>query len=208
MSSELTPLVILNAYSRGIFPMAESRDDDEIFWLDPKHRGVIPLNGFHISRSLRKTLLSEPYDIRINTAFTEVVNGCAERDKTWINRQIRDIYSNLFDIGHAHCVEVWDGDALVGGVYGVSLRGAFFGESMFSRRRDTSKIALAYLVSRLSFGGFTLFDTQYLTDHLASLGGLEISRDAYHKQLKGALSGAANFLLQPQQVSGHQVCNG
>ena len=207
MSAELTPLVILNAYSRGIFPMAESREDDEIFWLDPKRRGVIPLDQFHISRSLRKTLLREPYDIRVNTAFNEVVMGCAEREETWINAQIRDIYRELFEIGHAHCIEVWEGDDLVGGIYGVSLRTAFFGESMFSRRRDTSKIAMAYLVSRLKAGGFTLFDTQFLTDHLASMGGQEIAREVYHVQLRAALSGAANFLRQPLTVSGRQVCN-
>jgi leucyl/phenylalanyl-tRNA--protein transferase len=208
MSSELTPLVILNAYSRGIFPMAENRDDDEIFWLDPKLRGVIPLDEFHISRSLKKTLLREPYEIKVNTAFDEVVSACAEREETWINGQIKDIYSELFAIGHAHCVEVWDDDILVGGIYGVSLRTAFFGESMFSRKRDTSKIAMAYLVSRLKFGGFTLFDTQFLTEHLASMGGQEITRDTYHSDLRAALTGAANFHRQPQKVSGHQVCNG
>lgn len=208
MSSELTPIVILNAYSRGIFPMAENRDDDEIFWLDPKRRGVIPLSDFHISRSLRKTLLREPYQIKVNTEFNAVVDACADRPETWINDQIREIYHELFQIGHAHCVEVWDQDELIGGIYGVSLRAAFFGESMFSRKRDTSKIAMAYLVSRLKYGGYTLFDTQFLTDHLASMGGKEISRKEYHEQLTDALEGAANFLRQPPTVSGHQVCNG
>lgn len=205
--AELTPIIILNAYSRGIFPMAESRDDDEIFWLDPKRRGVMPLDGFHISRSLRKTLLQEPYQIKVNTAFEDVVKGCADRSETWINNQISSLYRELFEVGHAHSIEVWDKDELVGGVYGVSLRGAFFGESMFSRRRDASKIALAYLVSRLKHGGFSLFDTQFLTEHLASLGGIEIPRAEYHDQLKDALSGAANFHRQPLQVSGYQVCN-
>ena len=207
MASEITPLVLLNAYSRGIFPMAESRASNEIFWLDPKQRGIMPLDGFHISRSLRRTLLREPYEIRVNTAFKQVVEGCADRDETWINDTILGLYLDLFDVGHAHSVEVWEGDALVGGIYGVSLRGAFFGESMFSRKRDTSKIAIAYLISRLKFGGFALFDTQFMTDHLASLGGVEIPREQYHAKLKDALSGAANFLRQPQPVSGRQVCN-
>ena len=208
MATDLTPLVLLNAYSRGIFPMAESRDSDEIFWLDPKQRGIIPLDGFHISRSLRRTLLREPYEIKVNTAFEQVVHGCADRDETWINDTILALYLDLFDVGHAHSVEVWDDDVLVGGIYGVSLRGAFFGESMFSRKRDTSKIAIAYLVSRLKSGGFSLFDTQFLTDHLASLGGVEIPRAQYHAKLRAALSGAANFLRQPLTVSGYQVCNG
>lgn len=187
--------------------MAERRDDDEIFWLDPKRRGIMPLDGFHISRRLRRTIRAEPYQITINTDFTGVVEGCADREETWINNSIFGIYEELHDIGYAHSLEVWDGFDLVGGIYGVTLRSAFFGESMFSRRRDTSKIALAYLVSRLRHGGFTLFDTQFLTDHLASMGGIEISRDAYRTRLTDALTVGANFHRQPQPVSGHQVCS-
>lgn len=206
MSAELTPSLILNAYSRGIFPMAESREDEGLFWLDPERRGVIPLDGFHISRSLRKTLRREPFDIRIDTDFAGVIEGCADRSETWINGPIFAIYMDLFRAGHAHSVEVWDNDRLVGGVYGVTLGAAFFGESMFSRKPDASKIALAYLVSRLRFGGFTLFDTQFLTPHLASLGGVEIPRASYRQALRAALSAEASFLRQPLQVSGCQVC--
>ena len=203
---ELTPELILNAYAQGIFPMAESRDDDELFWMDPTHRGVMPLDGFHISRSLRKTILRAPYQVKINTDFAGVINGCADRDETWINDKIFNIYMGLFEAGFAHSVEVWDGADLVGGAYGVSLRGAFFGESMFSRRTNASKIAMAYLVSRLNAGGFTLLDTQFLTPHLASLGGIEISRASYRQALRGALKVEANFHQQPQTVSGYQVC--
>ncbi|WP_298292149.1 leucyl/phenylalanyl-tRNA--protein transferase [uncultured Litoreibacter sp.] len=207
MPKDLSPNLILNAYARGIFPMSEARDDEGVFWVDPERRGIIPLDAFRMSRSLRKTILREPYDIRIDTNFAGVIEGCADRDETWINDEIVAIYMDLFDAGHAHSVEVWDGDALVGGVYGVTLRAAYFGESMFSHRRDASKIALAYLVSRLKFGGYQLFDTQFLTDHLASLGGIEISRASYHQALQAALSGEASFLRQPQTVSGRQVCS-
>ncbi|SHE36961.1 leucyl/phenylalanyl-tRNA--protein transferase [Litoreibacter ascidiaceicola] len=203
---ELTPELILSAYAQGIFPMAESREEDELFWLDPEFRGVLPLDGFHISRSLRKTILREPFQIKIDTDFAGVIEGCADRAETWINAPIFSIYMDLFHAGHAHSVEVWDGKELVGGVYGVTLNGAFFGESMFSRRRDASKIALAYLVSRLNAGGFKLLDTQFLTPHLASLGGVEIPRASYRRALRDALSGKANFLRQPLTVSGHQVC--
>ena len=203
---ELTPELILSAYAQGIFPMAESREEDELFWLDPEFRGVLPLEGFHISRSLRKTILREPFQIKIDTDFAGVIEGCADRAETWINAPIFSIYMDLFHAGHAHSVEVWDGKELVGGVYGVTLNGAFFGESMFSRRRDASKIALAYLVSRLNAGGFKLLDTQFLTPHLASLGGVEIPRASYRRALRDALSGKANFLRQPLTVSGHQVC--
>ena len=205
-SDGLTPNLILNAYAQGIFPMAESREDDELFWLDPDVRGVIPLDGFHISRSLRKTILREPYQIKIDTDFAGVIKGCADREETWINAPIFSVYMDLFHAGHAHSIEVWDRQQLVGGVYGVTLKGAFFGESMFSRRPDASKIALAYLVSRLKAGGFKLLDTQFLTPHLASLGGVEIPRASYRRALQDALSVEANFFRQPLTVSGHQVC--
>ncbi len=207
MSADLTPNLVLNAYARGIFPMSESRDDDGLFWVDPDQRGIIPLDGFHISRSLRKTILAEKFQIRVDTAYAGVIEGCADRAETWINDEIFEIYLDLFRAGFAHSVEVWDGRRLVGGVYGVSLRRAFFGESMFSHQPNASKIALAYLVSRLKAGGYSLFDTQFLTPHLASLGGVEISRADYQERLKDALEGEANFLRQPLQVSGYQVCS-
>lgn len=197
MPKDLTPNLILNAYARGIFPMSEARDDDGLFWVDPQSRGVFPLDGFHVSRSLRKTILRAPYQIRIDTAFEAVIEGCADRDETWINAEIFEIYLDLFDAGHAHSVEVWDGSELAGGVYGVTLQGAFFGESMFSRRTNASKIALACLVDRLSDGGFILFDTQFLTDHLASLGAIEISRAAYQKALHQACARPASFTNPP-----------
>ncbi len=206
MPTDLTPNLILNAYARGIFPMSEARDDDGLFWVDPEKRGVIPLEGFHISRSLRKKIIQEPFDIRIDTDFVGVIEGCADREETWINSEIFAIYMDLFRAGHAHSVEVWRDDQLVGGVYGVTLRAAYFGESMFSRERDASKVALAYLVSRLKAGGFRLFDTQFLTDHLARLGAVEITRARYHEALRDALSAEANFLRQPLTVSGYQVC--
>ncbi len=207
MPSDLSSHLILNAYARGIFPMSEARDDDGVFWVDPERRGIIPLDGFHISRSLRKKIMKDPFDVRVDTDFTGVIHACADREETWINDEIFSIYLELFKNGHAHSLEIWDGEDLVGGVYGVSLKAAFFGESMFSRKRDASKIALAYLVHRLNVGGFKLFDTQFLTDHLASLGGVEITRRAYHQLLKDALSAEANFLQQSPTVFGHQVCN-
>ena len=208
MQTDLTPDLVLNAYARGIFPMSEARDDEGLFWVDPVKRGIMPLDGFHISRSLRKTILQEPFAVTIDADFKAVIEGCADRDETWINDQIFDIYLSLHDARHAHSLELWEDSTLVGGVYGVTLGAAFFGESMFSRRRDASKIALAYLVSRLNAGGFQLFDTQFITDHLASLGAIEITRARYHALLKDALSVEANFLRQPLTVSGRQVCSG
>jgi len=183
----------LQGYAMGIFPMAEHRDDPDIFWVDPRLRGVFPINGFHISRSLARTMRRTPFTVSINTAFSEVVTGCADREDTWINAEIFALYQALHDRGAAHSIEVWDGDDLVGGVYGVTLGAAFFGESMFSRRDNASKIALACLIDRLKRGRFTLFDTQFLTPHLASLGAVEITRDAYHKRLEEALEPTADF---------------
>lgn len=189
----LTPDILLRGYSIGIFPMADHRDDDDIFWVDPRRRGIMPLDGFHISRSLARRMRAEAYQITTDVDFTAVVDGCADRAETWINAEIRRHYLHLHRAGHAHSLEVWDGSDLVGGVYGVVLGAAFFGESMFSRRTDTSKIALAYLVDRLNQAGFTLFDTQFLTEHLASLGGIEISRAEYRRQLDQAIVGTASF---------------
>ena len=193
MDAPLTPDLLLRAYAAGIFPMAETRDSPEIFWVDPRRRGILPLSGFHMSRSLRRRIRRESFTIRTDSAFEAVVAGCADRSETWINAKIAELYGALHEAGFAHSLEVWDGPDLVGGVYGVTLGAAFFGESMFSRRTDASKIALAYLVDRLRLGGFTLFDTQFLTDHLRSLGGIEISREDYRARLARALRGDADF---------------
>lgn len=189
----LSPELLLHAYSIGIFPMAEHQDDPEIFWVDPKRRGIFPLDGFHISRSLARRMRRGGFDVRVNTDFAGVVDACADRAETWINAEIRQHYITLHNLGHAHSLEVYAGERLIGGVYGVTLGSAFFGESMFSRGVDGSKIALAFLVDRLRRAGFTLFDTQFITDHLASLGAVEIPRAAYHRLLKEAVDGAADF---------------
>ena len=193
MTADITPDILLRAYAMGIFPMAQARDDPEIHWVDPRRRGVIPLGGMHLSHSLRKRLRRDDYRVTANTAFDEVVSGCASRPETWINPEIYDLYLTLHRQGHAHSLEVWQDGALAGGIYGVALGAAFFGESMFSRRRDASKVALAWLVHRLRAGGFRLFDTQFLTPHLASLGGVEIPRADYHRQLAAALTQSARF---------------
>ncbi len=194
---ELTPELLLHGYANGIFPMAEHRHDPEIFWVDPRRRGVLPLERFHLSRSLIKDMRRTGFTHSINRDFTGVVEGCADRSDTWINREISLLYRTLHKINHAHSVEIWEDTTLVGGVYGVTLGTAFFGESMFSRRTNASKMALAVLVDRLKTAGFTLFDTQFLTEHLASLGAVEISRSAYHAQLHEAKSGAADFTAPP-----------
>ncbi|OYU16683.1 MAG: leucyl/phenylalanyl-tRNA--protein transferase, partial [Rhodobacteraceae bacterium PARR1] len=180
-------------YSVGIFPMAESRDDPAIHWVDPRRRGILPLDGFHISRSLRRRILRCGWQVRVNTDFAGVVQGCGDRAETWINPQIFALYLALHQAGFAHSLELWEDADLIGGVYGVTLGAAFFGESMFSRRTDASKVALAYAVHRLRAGGFTLFDTQFLTPHLATLGGLEIPRAEYHRRLNAALQHPAAF---------------
>ncbi len=189
----LTPDLLLHGYSIGIFPMAEHRDDPELFWVDPKFRGVFPLDGFHISRSLARRIRNCGFSITINRDFAGVVDGCADRADTWINDELRNLYQHLHQTGHAHSLEVWEKSALIGGVYGVCLGAAFFGESMFSRRTDASKIALAYLTDRLRRTGFHLFDTQFLTAHLASLGAIEIPRTQYRQELEEAISASADF---------------
>lgn len=200
----LTPDILLRGYSIGIFPMADHREDDDIFWVDPRRRGIMPLNGFHLSRSLARQLRRETFQITTDVDFSGVVDGCADRSETWINAEIHRHYLQLHQDGHAHSIEVWDGPELVGGVYGVVLGAAFFGESMFSRRTDASKIALAYLVDRLNQAGFTLFDTQFLTEHLASLGGIEISRADYRRRLEQAIGLDANFTM-PEPPSAQDV---
>ncbi|GAB4388800.1 leucyl/phenylalanyl-tRNA--protein transferase [Albidovulum sp.] len=189
----LTPEAMLAAYARGIFPMAERRDDPRLHWVDPQRRGIFPLQDFHISRSLARAIRRQDYEIRTDSAFAEVVAACAGREETWINDRLVGLYAALHRMGHAHSLELWREGRLAGGVFGLTLGAAFFGESMFSRRTDASKIALAYLVDRLRAGGFTLFDTQFLTPHLASLGAIEIARGRYHRLLAEALARRADF---------------
>jgi leucyl/phenylalanyl-tRNA---protein transferase len=198
--ADLTPDLLLLGYARGIFPMAEARDDPEVFWVDPERRGIFPLDGFHVSRSLARTLRSGRYRTTADAAFRAVMAGCADRTDTWISPAILQGYGALYDLGRAHSVEVWDGDDLVGGVYGVALGAAFFGESMFSRRTDASKVALACLIHRLRTAGFTLFDTQFLTPHLASLGAVEIPRADFKRALHVALARPADFLAPGAMV--------
>ncbi len=193
----LTPEILLRAYAAGIFPMAEDADDDSIYWVDPTMRGILPLDGFHVPRSLIKTIKRQPFDVRVDTAFAAVLDGCAEpapgREHTWINAQIRDLYLSLHAMGYAHCIEAWMDGQLVGGLYGVSLGGAFFGESMFSRCTDASKIPLVYLWDRLKRGGYTLLDTQFITGHLSRFGATEIPRADYRLMLDEALERNATF---------------
>ena len=208
---DITPEVLLKAYACGIFPMAESADDPALYWIEPEMRGIVPLDGFYVAARLARTVRTTPYTVWIDRDFDAVVDGCAEekdgRAKTWINARIRKIYRSLFDHGHAHSVEVYDGDILIGGLYGVSLGRAFFGESMFHRARDASKIALVHLVARLRAGGYRLLDTQYVTDHLKTFGAVEIPRLRYHRLLEDALIGDADFAALPLQrpVSGAEA---
>lgn len=194
---ELTADLIVRAYKAGIFPMAEDADSPDLFWVSPERRGIIPLDRFHVSKSLRKTLKTHPYSVRVDTDFAATIEGCAtagtERESTWINAGIRRLYGELFERGMAHTVEVWEGELMVGGLYGLSLGAAFFGESMFHRRTDASKIALVHLVERLNAGGYLLLDTQFLNPHLKSMGGVEISREAYEERLAMALQHQADF---------------
>ncbi|MBO0902037.1 leucyl/phenylalanyl-tRNA--protein transferase [Jiella sonneratiae] len=193
----ITPELLLKAYAAGIFPMAEAADDPQIFWVDPTERGILPLDGLHLPRSLKKAIRRQRFSVTVDSAFVAVVDGCAEpapgREKTWINRQIRDLYLALHREGFAHSVECWEDGRLVGGLYGVSINGAFFGESMFSRATDASKVALAFLCERLVRGGYLLLDTQFLTAHLERFGAVEIDRDAYQAMLQDALSVGATF---------------
>jgi leucyl/phenylalanyl-tRNA--protein transferase len=194
---ELSPDLLLRAYAAGLFPMAESAEDPDLFWIDPDPRGVLPLDRFHLPRRLKRTLRSGQYQIRVDTAFDAVMRGCAEptemRPKTWINDEILRLYGALYEQGYAHSVEAWRAGELVGGLYGVALRGVFFGESMFSRSADASKVALVHLVARLLKGGFRLLDTQFVTDHLRRFGAVEIPRADYHRQLERALGVEAYF---------------
>jgi len=201
----LTPQLLLRAYAAGIFPMSEHRDDPEVFWVDPRRRGILPLESFHISRSLRRRMHKGDYHITLNHDFDAVVMACADREETWINAEIHSLYTALHELKHAHSLEIWDGAVLAGGVYGVSLGGAFFGESMVSPYRDGSKLALAHLIDHLIRCGFALFDTQFITPHLTTLGAVEVSRAEYHRRLHEALQvqadiHAAALCADPQSV--------
>ncbi|MDP3494795.1 MAG: leucyl/phenylalanyl-tRNA--protein transferase [Hyphomonadaceae bacterium] len=197
MSRVFGPKELLDCYRRGVFPMSDDRDDPRLFLVDPDLRGVLPLNGFHVSKSLRKTIRQDVFEVRLNTSFSRVMELCAEsapdRPSTWINSPILNLYSALHRVGHAHSVEAWLGGELVGGLYGVSLNGAFFGESMFSRVTDASKVALAHLVARLKHDGFVLLDTQFVTEHLLSFGVEEIPREEFQRRLAAALEVDAQF---------------
>jgi leucyl/phenylalanyl-tRNA--protein transferase len=194
---EITPQVLLKAYAVGIFPMAESADDPGLFWIEPEERGIIPLDGFHLPRRLARTIASEKFEVRIDHDFGAVIDACAAsvegRPKTWINARIRKLYGELFDMGAAHTVETWRDGKLVGGLYGVQLGAAFFGESMFSREGDASKVALVHLVARLKAGGFRLLDTQFTTPHLKQFGAIDVDRRDYQAMLEEAISADADF---------------
>jgi leucyl/phenylalanyl-tRNA---protein transferase len=195
---EITPQVLLKAYAVGIFPMAESAEDPSLYWIEPESRGVIPLDAFHVPKRLRRTVAANRFEVRIDYDFPGVIDGCAgtgatDRPKTWINPRIRRLYGDLFQIGHCHTVETWQDGRLVGGLYGVHLGAAFFGESMFSRARDASKVALVHLVARLRVGGFTLLDTQFTTKHLRQFGAIELDKRTYQRLLEAAISRKADF---------------
>lgn len=191
---EITPDLLLRAYASGVFPMAESAEDDEIFWIDPQRRGVMPLDGMHVSRRLARSFLAGGFEVVVDQDFEGTMRACGERRETWINAPILRLYAELHRMGHAHSVEIRVGGNLAGGLYGVSMGGAFFGESMFSRMRDASKFALVALVARLRAGGYRLLDTQFVTPHLTSLGAVEISRAEYHARLEAALGRRGRFM--------------
>ena len=198
---DLSPQLLMQAYAQGLFPMAESADSNDLYWFDPERRGILPLTGFHVPRRLQRTVRREAFEVRVNTAFPAVMAACASsRPTTWINREITQLYCQLHELGHAHSVECWRNDDLVGGLYGVALGGAFFGESMFSRATDASKVALVHLVARLRCTGFELLDTQFVTDHLSQFGALEISRKSYHYLLRQAVLANADFTRASPQA--------
>jgi leucyl/phenylalanyl-tRNA--protein transferase len=208
---DITPEVLLKAYACGIFPMAESAEDLALYWIGPERRGVIPLDRFHVPNRLARTVRSSRFTVVIDRDFDAVLDGCSQpmpgRTRTWINARIRNLYRRLYERGDCHTVEVYEGGELVGGLYGVSLGRAFFGESMFHRARDASKVALVHLVARLKAGRYRLLDTQFVTEHLRTFGAIEVSRPAYHKLLDAALVGEGNFgaLALDRPVSGSVV---
>jgi leucyl/phenylalanyl-tRNA--protein transferase len=195
---ELTPTLILRAYAAGVFPMADGAEADGVFWVDPKFRGVLPLDRFHVPRRLARTIRTGGFTVTVDRDYESVIDACADRDETWINGDIRRLYVGLHRMGYAHSVEVWMDGALAGGLYGVRIGAAFFGESMFHRRTDASKIALAHLAARLRRGGFTLLDSQFVTDHLMKFGAERIPREAYHRMLDAALAARADFFAFDQ----------
>ncbi len=207
--TRLTPEILLGAYGCGLFPMAESRDANELFWVDPDERGIIPLDRFHLPRSLARSVRRDQFAVTVDRDFAGVMRGCAEpapgREDTWINDSILSLYQALFERGAAHSVECWQGKRLVGGLYGVSLGAAFFGESMFHRVRDASKVALVHLVARLKVGGYRLLDTQFLTDHLGRFGAIAIPRADYHRRLRDALAVQGSFYRLPPSLRGAEV---
>lgn len=206
---EITPQVLLKAYACGIFPMAESADDPALYWIEPERRGVIPLERAHVPRRLKRTVRRERFEIRVDSDFESVIEACAlparGRRKTWINQRIRALYGALFKLGHCHTVEAWRNGRLVGGLYGVTLGGAFFGESMFHRERDASKVALVHLIARLKEGGFSLLDTQFMTEHLKQFGTEEVSRQTYHRMLEAALELSGDFYRLGSGASGADI---
>ena len=195
--AEITPEILLRAYAAGIFPMAEDAEDPGLFWVEPERRGLFPLDGIHVPRRLARTIRQDVFEIRVDHDFDAVIAGCAapgeERDRTWISRRIRELYGELFDLGHCHTVEAWQNDRLVGGLYGVRLGAAFFGESMFRLARDSSKVCFVHLAARLRRGGFRLLDAQFVTDHLATLGAIELPRDVYRPLLREAVDADAEW---------------
>lgn len=211
-SATITPQILLRAYSIGMFPMAEGADDPTLFWVDPELRGIFPLDRMIVPRKLARTIRSDKYEVRIDEDFDAVIDGCAaqapDRPNTWINKRIRSLYRDLFDFGFVHTVEAFDNQGeRVGGLYGVKIGAAFFGESMFHRATDASKVALMHLAGRLRAGGFQLLDTQFVTPHLASLGAIEVPRDTYHVMLDDAIGRTANFYIWPKglRVSGTKI---
>jgi leucyl/phenylalanyl-tRNA--protein transferase len=208
---DITPEILLKAYAAGIFPMAEDAQDPTLFWVEPRERGIIPLEGFYVPRRLARTVRSDTFEVRIDEDFDGVIAGCAapgfDRQKTWISDRIRQLYGELYDLGHCHTVEVYRDGRLVGGLYGVRLGAAFFGESMFHTVRDASKVALVHLVGRLRAGGFRLLDTQFVTEHLAQFGALEVPRRDYKTMLRASIDRPADWYVWPRsrQVSGAEV---
>lgn len=204
-SVEVTADLVLRAYRHGLFPMAEGRAGEKLFWLDPAMRGVLPLDGFHLSRRLLRTVLSDTFTVTADRNFAGTISGCAtpvpDRDDTWINPQIKSLFTDLFRMGHAHSVETWQNGTQVGGLYGVALGGVFFGESMFSFVRDASKVALVHLMARLRLGDFRLLDTQFVTNHLAQFGALEIPREIYKQQLADSVDHPAVWLTDPDPAA-------
>jgi leucyl/phenylalanyl-tRNA---protein transferase len=206
---EITPQVLLKAYACGIFPMAESADDPALYWIEPPQRGILPLDQVHVPRRLAKTVRQRAFEVRVDTDFEGVIAGCAAsrpgRRTTWINPKIHSLYRELFETGYCHTIETWSEGRLVGGLYGVALNGAFFGESMFSFRRDASKVALVYLCARLVHGGFSLLDTQFVTEHLKQFGAMEIGRAEFHQRLERALVHRADFSALPGDAAAETV---